>query len=73
MTDAKTPTVNLYGEDGCAIGLTAEYDIVHHKDPEAVVRVVGHRLYVGSAEEADQHIRAAYLERAGIADPLDVR
>jgi hypothetical protein len=73
MTDTPNSIVDLYGErPGILIGLTAEYDIVDHDDPEAVIRVRGHRVYLCSAEEADRKIRAAYLQRMGIADPLDM-
>ena len=67
-----TNTINLYGEDGIAIGLTPETDIVEHDSPEASVRVVGRRIYTCSAEEAERIIRAAYLDKMGIADPLEM-
>ena len=64
-------SINLYSEpDGIAIGLTADTDIVAPDSDEAVVRVVGHRLYCCSAEEAERSIRLEYLAQAGIADPL---
>lgn len=67
-----TETINLYGEDGIAIGLTAETDIVEHDSPEASVVVVGHRIYCCSVEDAERLIRAEYLTEMGIADPLEM-
>ena len=54
-------TINLYGEDGIAIWLTAEHDMVPAGDPEAVTKVIGHRLYAVSLEQARQSILEAYL------------
>ncbi len=54
-------TINLYGEDGIAIGLTAEHDICNLSDDDAALRVIGHRLYACSADDAAAKIRDAYL------------
>lgn len=54
-------TINLYGEDGIVIYLSEYHDICTRD--EAIVRVVGHRLYASSVEDAEQSIRAAYLQR----------
>ena len=56
-------TVNLYGEDGICIGLTAEDDICHPTDDDCVVKVVGHRVYCESADDAGWDIRREYLRR----------
>jgi hypothetical protein len=56
--------VNLYGEDGIAIHLSEHHDICDQD--EAVVKVIGHRLYVSSVEEAEQSIRSAYLASRGL-------
>lgn len=58
-------TVDLYGEDGIKIGVTAEGDSVHPRDPEAVVIVAGHSLYVCSAEEANRSILVEYMASRG--------
>jgi hypothetical protein len=60
-------TVDLYGEDGIKIGVTAEGDAVHLNDPDAVVIVAGHNLYVCSAEEARKKILREYMDRKGKA------
>ncbi len=65
---SRVTTVDLYGEDGIAIYLSADHDICERD--EAVVRVVGHDLYHGSIEDAERTIRRAYLSHAKIADPL---
>jgi hypothetical protein len=58
--------VNLYGEDdGIVVYLTADYDVCKAGDPDARIRVVGHRLYTCSAEEAAGKIREAYVDRLG--------
>jgi hypothetical protein len=62
-------TINLYNEDGIAIYLSEHYDVCS-KD-EATVRVVGHRLYVSSVEDAENAIRAAYLKHIELADPME--
>ncbi len=56
-------TVDLYGEDGIKIGVTAEGDSVHPRDPDAVVIVAGHSLYACSAAEANRSILAEYMTR----------
>jgi hypothetical protein len=53
--------VNLYGDDGIAIYLNNDGDICDRS--EAYVRVIGHRLYCCSAEQAADKIRDAYLAR----------
>jgi hypothetical protein len=65
---SRAPTVNLYGEDGIAVYLSAYHDICDRD--EAVVRVVGHDLYHGSVEEAERSIRRAYLDQTNTPDPL---
>lgn len=65
---SRIPTVNLYGEDGIAIYMSAYHDICDCD--EAVVRVVGHDLYYGSMEDAERSIRRAYLAHINIPDPL---
>ena len=64
----KIETVNLYGENGITIGLTAELDIVAPEDPDATLRVVGHRLYACSADEAEVLIQQAYIRQSGLYD-----
>ena len=70
MTTTKINTVNLYDEDGIATYLTADFDICDPTDSDAVIRVIGHAIYACSAEQADQAIRAAYLKRIKVSDPL---
>ena len=62
----KLETINLFGEEGIAIGLTSEYDICQLDDPEIAVRVVGHKIYAASAEEAGRSIRDAFMDRIGM-------
>ena len=72
ISDHATPkNINLYGEDGIAVYLTADHDICNANDADAEIKVIGHAAYVCSAAEADRKIRSAYLTRMGIADPLD--
>lgn len=65
-------TVNLYGEsDGISILINQHGDIVISAESEAIkeaahfgdtlTRVIGHRLYPCSLDDAQSYIRAAYL------------
>lgn len=60
-------TVDLYGEDGIKIGLTAEFDLCSPHDAEAVTVVAGHALYVCSVQEAEHSIQDEYMQRLGKA------
>ncbi len=65
---SRLPTVQLYADepDGIAIRLTPDGDITSPGDydyEDAVVRVVGHRLYCCSSQEAETTIRDEYLAR----------
>jgi hypothetical protein len=64
----KIATINLYGEDGIAVYLTDLYDLCGRD--EAAIRVIGHRIYASSMEEAEQSIRAAYLKHIHVTDPI---
>jgi hypothetical protein len=59
----KIRTVNLYGENGIAISLTADNDICQPSDFDAAVKVIGHAAYVGSLSDAERSIRSEYLRR----------
>lgn len=58
-------TVDLYGEDGIKIGLTAEFDLCSRDDAAAVVIVAGHALYACSVQEAEHAIQDEYMRRMG--------
>lgn len=64
-----TEIINLYGEDGIQIGLTADYDICEPQDDDCTVIVIGHPAYAMSLEDAERSIRRAYLDRLSIPTP----
>ena len=68
--DNKIQTINLYNESGIAIGLTVDHDICALDDSDLAVRVVGHAAYCVSAQDAARNIRAEYLRRNHITEPL---
>lgn len=72
-------TVNLYGEtDGISILINQYGDIVISDEAEAIeeaarfgdtlTRVIGHRLYACSLDEAQSKIRDAYQGRAEVVE-----
>lgn len=66
---SKVPTVNLYGENGIAVFLSEHHDLCEASD--AVVRVVGRAIYGGmTLDQCHDSIRASYLAKIGVADPL---
>lgn len=54
-------TVDLYNEDGIVVCLDEYGDIVDADDPTADVRLIGHRLYACSLEQAQKLICREYL------------
>lgn len=55
-------TADLYGEDGIEVVITADGDKVRADDPYAAVRIIGHRLYACSLEQAEDIIIEDYLD-----------
>lgn len=59
-------STNLFGEDGISICLTADYDMCDATDPEAAIRVIGHKVYASPLEQAKESIYEVYMDRIGM-------
>ena len=61
MTKQRISMVNLYNEeDGIAVYVTPELDICERGDDDAAIKIIGHRLYACSLEEAQRSIVRRY-------------
>lgn len=57
--------INMYGEDGIAVALTADGDTCESKDDDCALLIIGHQAYASSVEEAHRSIRREFLAKNG--------